>query len=122
MFLNGAIRLFGAYMEFVGSVFHELETTPIPEWLIIGAAFAIPVIQFIVGLFLIFGYKTKFALSLGFSLMIILIAGKILVQDWAVVDLQMLYVLIYFILLERLSNNAWALDIWIHNRKNPIGF
>ena len=64
----------------------------------------------VVGVLLVLGLQTRFALSLASLLMICLIAGMSLLREWETVGLQMLYLLVYFALLLFASANRYSLD------------
>jgi len=122
MLMHGCVRVFGNYRGFAESLAEQFRETPLPEWSVLSFGYALPVAEGVIGMFLILGFQTKKALMAGALLMMPLIFGMSLREQWSVVGTQMLYALIYFILLERLPKNTLALDNYLFDQSHRIGF
>jgi len=61
--------------------------------------YTIPIIELIVGMILIVGYKLRLGLVLGFLLIATLIFGMSLLQEWGVVGSHMIYLFALFFIL-----------------------
>jgi thiosulfate dehydrogenase [quinone] large subunit len=59
---------------------------------------------------LILGLWTSLALIAGSLLMLTLQIGICLAQNWDVAGVQLIYVLLYFILLTYSERNRWSID------------
>lgn len=110
LFLHGLGR-FGAnwdkFQTWISTLFAD---SPLPTSLVTLAGNIIPPAEFLLGLLLILGFKTKWA-SFGSGLLFInLIFGMSLLQKWDIVGLQMTYLLFSFLLLFFLNHDTYSLD------------
>ena len=62
------------------------------------------------GLLMILGLWTSVALIAASQLMFTLQIGICLAQNWDVAGVQLIYVLLYFILLTNCEGNRWSVD------------
>jgi thiosulfate dehydrogenase [quinone] large subunit len=69
-----------------------------------------------IGLLLLLGLLTRFALVAGSLVMIVLMAGITLAQNWDVAGTQLIYCFIYFVLLTHHGRNFYSLDTLIAKR------
>lgn len=106
MFVHGANRIFGDWKGFVDGIVERFQATILPEVLTMGFAWSIPVIEFAVGVLLILGILTRYALALGGLLIIGLMFGMCLLQKWSVVGDQLLYAVAFFLLLTYSKNDV----------------
>lgn len=81
----------------------------VPKAALPAFAAVLPWVEALVGLLLL-GLFTRIALIAGFLVMIVLMAGIKLAQDWETAGLQLIYCLIYFVLLTYLNRNHFSLD------------
>ena len=68
------------------------------------------------GLLMILGLWTSVALIAGSLLTLTLQIGTCLAQNWDVAGAQLIYVLLYFILLMYCERNRWSIDRWWETR------
>jgi thiosulfate dehydrogenase [quinone] large subunit len=61
---------------------------------------------------MILGLWTSLALIAGSLLMLMLQIGACMAQNWDVAGAQLVYVLLYFILLTYCERNRWSVDRW----------
>lgn len=109
---HGLVRFFGSYSGFVEKITKDFQGL-LPEFALGIFAWALPPVEAILGLLLILGLFTRFALISGAIVMMVLVFGTSLKQNWDTVSSQMLYALIYFFLIRNLSYNRFALDnLW----------
>ena len=101
--------------SFANGVAKGFENTMLPEILVLPVAYAIPIVELVLGLFLILGLVTKKTLTGAAVLIIFLIAGSAFKEDWGAVGTQMLYALYIFFLLFYQENERMA--IYSENRK-----
>jgi thiosulfate dehydrogenase [quinone] large subunit len=109
MFVHGLVRI-GNIPGFVQSQVGLYEGLPVPEFLIAGPAFLIPIVEFIIGLLMIIGLETRKALIAGSLLMMPLMFGVCLLQKWDVAGSQLTYCLILFVLLIGFPYNLISID------------
>ncbi len=94
---------------FAGGMIKTYDGT-LPLALVSPFAYALPFIEFAIGALLILGLLTRYAILAGSLLMIVLIFGCAMKENWEAIGVQLLYGLLYFVLLRFLSQNAYALD------------
>lgn len=109
LFIHGLIRI-PKLSAFVDHLVKEFQGTYLPEILVSGFAYVLPFIEFVIGLMLILGLKTRFFAAAGAILIAVLIFGSGVKEDWPGVGSQMIYVLFFFILIKNLEHNALAID------------
>lgn len=82
IFLHGVVRLAGHYQQFVYSTLQSFATTPLPAGVVHFAALCIPPAEAVLGFFILNGLLTRLAVIGGALLMILLLIGKSMQQDW----------------------------------------
>jgi thiosulfate dehydrogenase (quinone) large subunit len=108
---HGLTRLLGDHQAFLAYLVKSLAPAVlVPKAAIPPLAAVLPWVELLLGLLLLLGLFTRFALIGGFLVMILLMAGITLAQDWTTAGLQLIYCLIYFILLTFLTRNHFSLD------------
>ena len=100
-FGHGFARIFtGSHLSgFAQGMGKSMSTSPLPPSLTLVSGYAIPCVELLVGILLLLGLFTRFALTLAFLLMFVLMFGVTMKQDWATAGSQLLYGLILAILL-----------------------
>lgn len=116
LFLHGVVRLAGHYEQFVNGTLQSFAETPLPAGAVHVAAFYIPPVEAVLGFFILAGLLTRPALIGGALLMIFLLFGKSMQQDWTTVAIQLLYAQLYFVLLAWRRYNHFALDSFLSRK------
>lgn len=98
-FMHGAVRVFGDYSGFANGMADNFSETFLPGFSVRLLGYAIPILELIIGIILITGFKLKAGLVIGFLLMATLIFGMCLLQEWGVVGSQMIYAIALFLIL-----------------------
>ena len=98
-FMHGAVRILGDYSGFASGMAEDFGETFLHPLSVTALGYVIPVIELIIGVILITGYKLRYGLILGFLLMAVLIFGMSLLQNWGVVGTQMIYAISLFLIL-----------------------
>ena len=70
----------------------------------------LPPVETALGLLLVLGLFSRYAMIAGFCVMVMLVFGTNLTQDWIVSGLQLIYCIIYYFLLVRRDLNTLAVD------------
>ena len=97
--LHGITRtLTGSLAGFVNNTVTQFQKTPLPEWQVRAFATAVPFFEIAIGVMLLLGLATRWTLTAGALLMAALVFGTALRSDWNLLELQMFYCLLYFIL------------------------
>jgi len=107
---HGAVRFGANYQKFIDSTAQQFAATPLPTWSVDLFSHSIPVLEFAVGLFLMLGLGTRYAAVVGNFVMMGLIFGMSILQNWEIVGIQMIYVLCYFLILFLNEYNDYSLD------------
>jgi len=109
MFGHGLVRLpklagFSSWM--VGS----FEKSMLPLSLVRPFSYALPLLEFAVGLLLITGLFTKISLIAGALIMVALIFGTTLIENWDAITSQLIHAAFFAVLLQFIQYNRYALD------------
>lgn len=110
MFWHGAIRLGPAYSAFVEATQAQFAETWLPMWLVTLEARLIPGVEVAVGVLLLVGYKTRWAIVAAMILMYTLVFGMIILQNWEIVARHLIYALCFYMLLHNIEFNEHSLD------------
>ncbi|AIY12979.1 DoxX family protein [Cellulophaga baltica] len=109
MFGHGLVRL-PKLEGFKNFMVKNFENSMVPEFLVTPFAYALPILEFAVGILLIIGLFTRQALVLGAILMIMLVFGSTMIENWGIIDSQLIHALIFIGLLLGINYNYWSLD------------
>jgi thiosulfate dehydrogenase [quinone] large subunit len=96
--------------SFVASLLQSFAKTPLPPPAVQLFALTVPFAQTVVGLLLTLGLLTRFALISGGLVMTALVFGTALRGDGPGVGIQMLYAVIYCLLLAGRTFNRFSID------------
>jgi len=121
IFLHGFSRLIGDHAAFAAYMDKQMHNAPLPGSLVHLLAVVLPWCEATVGLLMILGLLTSVALIAGSLLMLMLQIGTCLAQNWEVAGTQLIYVLLYFILLTYCERNRWSVDRWWEGRRRQKG-
>ncbi|MET3115623.1 thiosulfate dehydrogenase [quinone] large subunit [Pedobacter sp. CG_S7] len=109
MFGHGFVRVF-KLPEFAEKMTIEFETTILPEALVHPFMFVLPILELFVGIFLLIGFKTKLVTIIGLIIMLALIFGSSMQQNWSAVPVQMFHGLFLLGVLAFLPYNKYSFD------------
>ena len=103
--------------QFIQQMVGQFAATPLPSWSVRWYSVAIIIWEPVVGLLLLIGYRTRAALVAGGLLIASLVFGTALRGDFSVLSEQLVYALIFFVLLiYRQENDRWSVDHVITRR------
>jgi thiosulfate dehydrogenase [quinone] large subunit len=110
--LHGVTRIFmGAGLgAFVTMTQTQFENTPLPVWQVRAFATVVPISELIIGVLLLAGLWTRWALVFAAVLMLGIIFGTAMRGDWQIVFLQMFYSLLYSVMLMWRRYDVWSVD------------
>ena len=100
-FGHGFARIFtGTHLGgFAHWMVGDMARAPLPPHLVLVTGYVVPWVELLLGLMLLFGIGTRFALVTAMLLMLLLMFGITLKQDWTVAGQQLLYSLVLGVLL-----------------------
>jgi thiosulfate dehydrogenase [quinone] large subunit len=110
LLMHGVSRLLAGPDGFAAHLTTQFAHSPLPEWIVRGFGTALPPIEGLIGLLLLIGLKTRWALIAASLLMLVLTFGSSLVQDWSAAGTQLMYALVFSVLLFLRRYNSWSLD------------
>lgn len=109
LLIHGLVRI-SKLTSFAEGLTNGFAETWLPAFLVEPFAYILPFIEFILGIGLLIGFKTRAAAVVSTFLMTLLIFGSGLKEDWAAVGTQMIYVIFFFLLIKNLDHNCIAVD------------
>ena len=112
--LHGLSRLLNgraAFLAYLTHYFEHAHLVPAGMLPVFGAV--LPWVETTLGLLLMLGLFSRFALIVGALVLVVLVIGTNLAQDWLVAGLQLPYCFIYYYLLVHLEQNSVSLDAWL---------
>jgi thiosulfate dehydrogenase [quinone] large subunit len=107
--LHGAVR-FPGLSTFAEGTVQQFAGTPLPAVAVRLFGLLLPFLETAIGLLLIVGLWTRWALVAGALLIVALVFGTALRSDWQTLSVQMLYAIIYYLLLAGRTYDYFALD------------
>jgi thiosulfate dehydrogenase [quinone] large subunit len=109
-FGHGLVRL-PKLDKFSHGVITEFQHSIIPEALVTALAYTLPFAELIIGLLILLGLFTRHALVAGAIVMLLLIFGTTTIEQWNILDTQLIHLLFFAGLLPFVDQyNTWALD------------
>ena len=112
---HGLIRIHNGVAAFAQTTADHLAKSPLPPTFIYVFSYAIPFLEAILGLTLILGIFTRVSLICGTVFMMLLTIGVTANQQWEVGTQQLLYSVVFFLLLSFREHNALALDSYLRS-------
>ena len=111
IYIHGSSRILrGVQQNFVVKYENQYATTILPVPVAHVALTLIPYFEAVIGALLFIGLWTRWALVAGSLLMLVLVFGTAIRQDWNALFIQMLYALIYFVMLWWRQYNCFSID------------
>ena len=109
MFTHGVARILDLD-KFNGWLISQFSNTILPEFIVSISSYMIPFVELIIGILLILGLFTSRALLVGSLLIVALVFGSGLQENWNVMSSQMIYAIFFFILSYLIELNRFSLD------------
>jgi thiosulfate dehydrogenase (quinone) large subunit len=113
--MHGLVRLphLNAFADGMVKLFRE---TPLPAIIVRPFALSLVFVEASVGLLVLLGLQTRWALLVGSLLMASVVFGTALQSDWNTLAIQMLYASIYAALIAARQYNAYSVDALIQRQ------
>lgn len=118
VFMHGLVRLPHLH-AFADGLVKLFEATVLPATLVRAFGLSLVFAETIVGLLVLLGLKTQWALLLGSLMMASLIFGTAVRSDWNTLAIQLLYASIYAALIAARQYNAYSVDALIGQAGAP---
>ena len=88
----------------------QFSDTILPEFIVSISSYMIPSIEFLIGILLILGLYTSRALLSGALLIVVLVFGSGLQENWNIMSSQMVYAIFFFLLTYFIELNRFSID------------
>ena len=118
---HGLFRILSGVGAFAATTADHMTKSPLPHGFVVGFGYCIPWIELLLGLSLIAGLLTRLALVGGAMFMLALTTGVASNQQWDTAGQQLVYSVIFFILLFMVEYNSLSLD-GVFRREKRVGF
>lgn len=109
---HGLVRL-PKLIEFSQWMTATFADSMLPRFLLLPFSYALPVAEFVLGILLVLGVFTKQALVAGSIVMLTLIFGSCLIEEWNAIPSQLIHILFLGILLVYHTHNHYSIDQFI---------
>lgn len=110
LFGHGLVRL-PKLQGFSNWMVKQFEPSMLPKIMVVPFSYVLPIAEFTIGLLLIVGLFTRQALVAGSIVMILLIFGSCMIEDWNAIPSQLIHVLFFIFLLSFVNeNNNFSID------------
>jgi thiosulfate dehydrogenase [quinone] large subunit len=116
--MHGLSRILSGVAPFAAGMMKQFASTPLPAPLVHAFAIVLPWSELCIGIAIFLGLWTRFALALGAMEIVVLTFGIALTQNWAVAGIQIVYAVVYAILLAFGESDRWSVDGWRARRRN----
>ncbi|REG98671.1 DoxX family protein [Flavobacterium aquicola] len=112
MFGHGLVRIpkLQSFSTWLAGTF---EKSILPRELVTPFSYALPFAEFLVGFLLLIGLYTEKSLIAGGIVMLLLIFGTTLIENWEALPSQLIHIVLFALLLQFLSSNGWSLDTYL---------
>lgn len=109
MFGHGLVRLpkLQTFSQWMIGIF---EKSMLPKIVVVPFSYFLPIAELTIGLLLFTGLFTKPALLLGGIMMLALLFGTSMIENWEAIPSQLLHLIFCAILLQFIDSNIWSLD------------
>jgi thiosulfate dehydrogenase [quinone] large subunit len=116
--MHGITRIFmGAGLSgFLTFTQNQFKDAPLPVWQVRSFATVVPICELIIGVLLILGLWTRWALALAALLMVGIIFGTAMRSDWQLVFLQMFYSFLCALMLTWRRYDTWSVDAMMSSK------
>jgi len=108
--LHGVVRWTKGLYSFAESLAPLFAKTPLPPWSVFDFGYVLPILEALVGAAVLFGLQTRRALQAGSILMLVLMFGSSLREDWSTVGIQLTYSVVYCILIAGVRFDSFGID------------
>ncbi len=120
--IHGAGRILGPGAgAFATKMAGEFTGTVLPYGLVHLFLLVLPFAEAILGGLITLGLLTRWALTLGGLLIAALVFGTALRSDWNIVGIQMIYAIIYYLLLANVADDTFSVDALLGRRRGGNG-
>ena len=108
--MHGVVRWINGLHSLAESLVPMFAKTLLPPWSVYDFGYVLPILEALVGGAVLFGLETRRALLGGSILMLILMFGSALREDWSTVGIQLTYSVVCCILIAGVRFDGFGID------------
>ena len=108
--MHGISRILAGVGAFTATLEQQFAASPLPHFAVSAFGNTLPWAEALIGLLILLGALTRVALLAGGLLILLLTFGSTLHQDWQVAGLQLIYAIVYALLIAFRKHNTLSLD------------
>ena len=108
--MHGIARLLAGPGVFVDAITKQFAHTPLPLWSVQAFGYSLPWAESILGLLILAGVASRYVLLLGGLLIAVLTFGSTLTQQWEIAGTQLIYALVFALLLVWRRYDLFSVD------------
>lgn len=112
MFGHGLVRL-PKLTTFSNWMIGSFENSMLPKFIVTPFSYILPIAEFAIGLLLLLGLFTKPSLIAGGIVMLALLFGTAMIENWEAIPSQLIHIALFALLLHFIDSNSWAIDLLI---------
>ena len=116
MFGHGLVRL-PKLNAFSTGMVGNFSKSFLPLALVSPFSYILPIAEFTIGLLLITGLFTRLSSVAGGFVMVLLIFGTTMVENWDAIPVQLIHAAFFATLLQFAESNTYALDNFLYKKK-----
>jgi thiosulfate dehydrogenase [quinone] large subunit len=121
LLMHGVSRMLAGPEGFAAHLTEQFAQSPLPVPLVRIFGSVLPPVEGLIGLLLLIGLKTRWALIASSLLMLVLTFGSALAQNWTAASTQLMYALVFSALLFLRRYNSWSVDgCWNKEQEDRI--
>ena len=109
MFGHGSVRL-PKLQAFSEGMSKNFENSMLPEILTLPFSYILPIAEFIIGLLLILGCFTRISAIAGSVVLLSLIFGSSLIENWNAIPTQLIHIAFFAYVIQHMESNTYAID------------
>jgi thiosulfate dehydrogenase [quinone] large subunit len=107
---HGVSRILAGPSTYAANLVVQFQSTPLANGLVSAFGMSLPWIEAVLGLLLLLGIKMRWTVLAAGALLAALTYGACLVQDWQAAGLQLIYAMVYALLLILRQWNTFSVD------------
>ncbi len=116
MFTHGIIRL-PKLSTFSAGMVEQFANSPLPEFMVLPFSYVLPFLELTSGLLLLLGWRTRAGLLLGGGVMLALIFGTGMIENWNALPTQLIHAAYFAVLLVFVErHNGYSVDTGFSGR------
>ena len=91
----------------------QFTKTALPQSLVLSFGYILPIFELLIGILVLIGLFTRSAILLGIIIILILIFGSSLIEEWMNVFIQVIYGAYFVVLYRYIIYNRASFDFWL---------